>query len=105
MVVRRIYKTLVVIPVVLLLVALLFRATLYWSIPVADDEPYGGGDILEIILFLLIILFSLAAALYATILAVVPKLREKKYILRLLLVGALVPMLYFILHPLMPKLG
>jgi len=104
MITRRIYQTLAVTPLVIMVLAFIFRATLYWSFSVADGEPKGGGDVIEIILFLLLLGTCFLSILYAALLVVVPKLRNKSYSINLLIIGILVPLAFWFVHPLIPKL-
>ena len=93
-----------VLPPVVLVMALVFRATLYWTIPVADGEPKGGGEILEVLLFLGLLTTSALAVLVAILLAVVPAIREARLAVRLGLVALFSPVAYWVLHPLVPRL-
>ena len=104
MITRRIYKTLAVAPVVILVLAFIFRATLYWSFSVADGEPKGGGDIIEIFLFLLLLGSCLLSILYAVLIALVPRLRNHLYSINLLVIGILIPVIFWFLHPIIPRL-
>ena len=104
MIIRRIYQVLAIVPFVILVLALLFRATLYWSIPVADGEPKGGGDILEVLLFLILLGSCLLSILFSAFIAVVPKIRNHTYSMKLLLIGIVVPLVYWFIHPWVPRL-
>ncbi len=50
------HKVLLLIPLVLYVLGIIFRQTLYWKLPVAPGDAYGIADILEVIFFFLILL-------------------------------------------------
>lgn len=104
MIIRRTYQALAIIPIVILTLAFIFRATLYWSVPVADGEPIGGGDIIEVLFFLLLLGSCLLSILYSALLAAVPKVRNISYSIKLLLIGVGTPLMFLLLHPLIPRL-
>jgi len=104
MITRRIYQTLAFTPAVIMVLAFIFRATLYWSFSVADGEPKGGGDVIEIILFLLLLGSCFLSVLYAALLAFVPKLRNKSYSFNLLIIGIFVPLVFWFIYPFIPRL-
>ena len=104
MIIRRIYQVLAIAPLVILVLAFAFRATLYWSIPVADGEPKGGGDIIEILLFLLLISSCILSILFSALLAVIPKIRNNTYSVKLLIIGVVIPLVFWVIHPFIPRL-
>lgn len=104
MIIRRIYQVLAFAPLIILVLAFLFRATLYWSIPVADGEPKGGGDVLELLLFMLLLGSCLLCLLFSCVMAVFPKIRNKTDSIKLLVIGLGVPLVFWFLHPLIPRL-
>ena len=104
MISRRIYQSLAVAPLVIMVLAFIFRATLYWTFSVADGEPKGGGDIIELILFLLLLGTCFLSILYAGLIAVIPKLRNSSYSLNLLIIGIFVPLAFWFIQPLIPRL-
>ena len=104
MIVRRIYQILAITPLVILVLALLFRSTLYWSIPVADGEPIGGGDILEGILFIILLASCLLSISFAIFISIIPKIRNNSYSIRLLIIAIVVPLVFWFIHPFVPRL-
>jgi len=87
--------------VVLALLGLLFRATLYWKIPVVSGEPAGLGDIIEMLFYFavmgvagLVIAFSVIVAL----------LKNYRGAIRAFLVGVVTPVAYYFLYSYMPRL-
>ncbi len=104
MIIRRIYQVLITAPLVILVLAFVFRATFYWSIPVASGEPKGGGDIIEVLLFLLLVGSCITSILISALLAVIPKIRNNTYSLKLLIIGVVAPLVYWLIHPLIPRL-
>ena len=87
-----------------MLAAFLFRSTLYWSMPVADGEPKGGGDVIEIFIFLLLLGFSLLGLFYAFLLAAIPKIRNFNYASKLAAAAFVTPVLFWFIHPHIPRL-
>ena len=104
MIIHRTYQTLAIIPLVVLTLAFIFRATFYWLIPVANGEPKGGGDIIEVLLFILLLGSCLLSVLFSALLAAVPKIRNNSYAIQLLLIGVGTPLIYLLVHPLVPRL-
>jgi hypothetical protein len=104
MIIRHSYQTLALIPIVILTLAFIFGATFYWSIPVADGEPKGGGDIIEVLLFFLLLGSCLLSILFSVLLAVVPKIRNNSYAIKLFLIGVGTPLIYLLVHPLIQRL-
>jgi len=104
MIICRIYQVLAITPLVILVLTFAFRATFYWSIPVADGEPKGGGDVIEILLFLLLIGSCILSILFSALLAVIPKIRNNTYSLKLLIIGVLIPLVFWVIHPFIPRL-
>ena len=104
MVTRRIYKTLIVSPLMILVLAFIFRATFYWSFPVVDGEPIGMGDVIELLLFYLLLGSCFLSISYAILIVIIPRLRNLSYSFHLLLIGILVPFAFWFLQPLIPRL-
>lgn len=77
---------------------LLYRATVYESIPVSPGDPYGLGDILELLLYFILIGSSALTLLTALVLSVVPSLRNWRAVAALLGAGLLALPAYFLLH-------
>ncbi len=98
------FKTVVTLPIAITFIGLVFRSTLYWSFSVAQGEPYGSGDIIEMLLALLLILSSFLGLIYTLILLLVPKYRHYFRALKLAVICISSPICYYFLHALMPKL-
>src|SRR5688500_9246518 len=68
---------------------LVFRATLYARLPVAPGEPYGIGDVIELLLYYAVLGGSAIAVCMAAVVAVVPALRHWRSVAWLAGVGVL----------------
>lgn len=84
--------------------ALIYRATFYWQIPVVPGEPYGLGDIIQLLLFASILLLFLLTLMTSLIcLLFWPKGKQKIYWLKIA-IGIFTLAVYYIVHPYVPKL-
>lgn len=83
---------------------LLFRATLYWKIPVTKNQPYGLGDILDGGFGVGVVLTSLLSFLYGLVLIFFPRLRNFNSALWLIGSALLSVLIYFLLHSRVPRL-
>lgn len=92
------------LPVLFLLLALAFRATFYWSIQVPEGEPKGGGEILEFLLLAVLLISCGIATFFALIVAAVPCVRDLRLAARTGAIAVASPAIYFLLHPLVPRL-
>ena len=90
--------------VLLVAFGLLFRATLYWKIPVALGEPAGGGDIIELLIFFGVLSFSALSLLLSIVLFSIPPWRDRTLAIILLLLSVISAPAYYLLHPLVPRL-
>ena len=90
--------------VLLVIVALIFRATLYWWLPVAPGEPAGGGDVIELLLFFGILLVATITLVIGLLLMIVPAWRDMRLGIVVLIISLISPPMYFMLHSMMPKL-
>ena len=90
-----------IILVVTLFLGLLFRATLYWIIPVAPNEAIGAGDVIE--LFIYFIILSIAGLVFV-LSVVIALLQNFKVALRIFLVSIVAPIAYYFLHHYVPRL-
>mgnify|MGYP000196774582 CR=1 FL=1 len=102
--IRHFYRIFATLPILVISIAFLFRATFYWGIPVPENEPKGGGEVIEILLFLLLLVCCSLSILLSALLAVIPKIRNYQYSIRLLAIGVAVPIIYKIFHSLIPRL-
>lgn len=84
--------------------ALLFRATLYWVIPVTDGEPYGLADVIDFGLGLVLFLVCTVCAATGVLLSFRQDPEEHRLAFRPVLVGILSFLAYYFLHPHVPRL-
>lgn len=83
---------------------LLFRGTLYHRLPVAAGDPYGLGDIIELLIYFVLIGTSLCTLLLALVVIARPAWRDRLCI-TILLGAALLPLpVYYLLHAHVPRL-
>jgi hypothetical protein len=101
---RRIERALMVtgkvslwIALVLAITGLAFRSLVWASWNPQGDDPYGASDILDGLIFLVLVAFSGLCVLcgIGLVLGQPPRFR-------LLIAGIIVPAMYFVLHPLVP---
>jgi hypothetical protein len=83
--------------IVLGIVGLLFRSFVWASWSPHGGDPYGPSDILELLIFYLVILLSAVC-----VLAAVGLLFSRQRTSRMLAAGIIVPAAYLLLHPLVP---
>ncbi len=83
------------------LVGLLFRATLYWKIPVEAGEPAGFGDVIELLLYFLILGASGVVLLLSALVAL---FKNYKSAFKVFIVGVVTPIAYYLLHSSVPRL-
>ena len=96
--VQKLAWALVAIQCALVCGGLVYRATVYESIPVAPGDPYGLGDVLELLLYFILIGSSALTLLTALVLSVVPSLRNWRTVAALIGAGLLALPAYFLLH-------
>lgn len=84
--------------------ALLYRATVYWTIPVANGDPYGVGDIIDFGFAMVLFLVCAACAATGVLLSFRHDSDDHKLAFRPVLVGILSFGTYFLLHPRVPQL-
>ncbi len=101
---HRISVSLEIASVGLAILGLLYRATLYWQIPVASGEPYGLGDVLD--LGFMVLLFVVAAGCAATgvWLSASGDAAARRLAFRPVLIGILSFVIYYFVHPAVPRL-
>ena len=91
--------------VLVALVALVFRSTWYWKIPVAPGEPYGVGDLIDFGLGLATFVICSACAASAVLLITMTPTKDRTSApYRAMFVGMGAFLLYYFLHPHMPRL-
>lgn len=87
--------------VALAVAGLVFRATLYWRLPVNPNEAYGVADVLELLVFGVMLSLSAVSTVLALILGV---MRRYRVAIRVFVIAVITPMVFYLLHPLVPKL-
>jgi len=98
LIIKKLSKYTAVTLICIALLGLLFRKTLYWQIPVAADNPYGLGDIIDLLFYFavlgfsgLLILCSFAQAWF----------KDYKIALSLFLIAIITPTTFYLLHGLL----
>jgi len=77
---------------------LVFRFTAYGSMPVAPGEPYGEADVLELIHYGVLVIFSGLAVLQGFVLLVLGRFRLRRLAAFMCLFGLALPFAYRPLH-------
>ena len=90
--------------VLLVLFGLIFRATLYWTLPISPGEPFGLADILELFIYFTILGMAGLLILFALLMLTVPAWRNIRLAIIALIVSLIMPPLYFMLHAVVPRL-
>jgi hypothetical protein len=88
-------KLLAALPLVIAALGVVYRRTLYWRIPVAKGDPYGLGDIIDGLFFLVMFIAASITVLAAIIAFVKAQTRAGGV---LLLCGVLAYIGYRTLH-------
>lgn len=88
----------------LTLLALLFRATLYWQLPAGSEGGYGSGDLLDLGLALILFLVCCACAACGVAISLLGEREDKRLAYRAALVGMLSFIAYDFAHPYVPRL-
>lgn len=81
---------------------LTFRSLVWSSWLPAPNEPYGAADILELLVWYLLLVLCAFCILLGGAMAFPTTLHHPKLSRRLLLTGLLIPVGYYFLQPLMP---
>lgn len=92
------------VTVALAVFALLFRATLYWLFPVEPGEPYGLGDILELGLMALLFVTGGVCAGLGVVLSARGDDQARRLAFRPVLIGICSFVIYYFVHPHVPRL-
>jgi hypothetical protein len=100
--IRIVTTNLIGLQVFLLLAGWLYRATLYWKIPVASGEPYGLGDVIELLINFVLLGSSALTLVVALVFAVVRRLRHWRAIGALACAGILAVPLFLTIHAHLP---
>ena len=102
--IQRVARVLEVAAVSLALGALLYRATAYWMFVPAQGEPYGIGDIIDFALaMLLFLVFGLCAAAGVAA-SMSGDGTEQHLAFRPAVIGITSFVVYYFLHPHIPRL-
>ena len=80
------------------LMAPIFRKTIYHHIPVAPGEPYGLGDVLELVIGLFTVLICLLGLSLGTIFLFLPKLKDPSLGKLYLIFSSLAFLIFFGFH-------
>lgn len=83
---------------------LIYRSTLYHHLPVARGEPYGVGDVLDLLIYFALLGTSALTLGTALVLAAVPRWRSRAAIIALILAGLLPLPIYVLLHARLPRI-
>ncbi len=83
---------------------LLFRATIYWTIPIAEGDPYGFADILEVFIYFGVVMLSGLTILCSLVLCFVPPCKDVKLGIKIFIAGLGSLAAYLGLHQYVPKL-
>lgn len=102
--VKKLSVALEITAVALALLALWFRATWYWLIPVAEGAPYGLGDILDFALMALLFIVGACCAGLGVMLSARGNDLEQRLAFRPVLVGICSFVIYYFVHPHVPRL-
>ena len=86
----------------LVVFGLIFRATLYWKLPVLPGEPAGIGDVIELLIYFAVLLFAALSMLFGILLLAIPSWRNAKLAAAILVAGLISPPAYYILHTFVP---
>jgi len=86
------------------LLALVYRATLYWLLPPVAGESFGLGDIVDFGLALELFFLSLLCAASAVVLSLKGQGQAQHLAFRLAVIGITTFVVYYFLHPHMPQL-
>jgi hypothetical protein len=93
------------IGVMLLAVAgLLFRATLYWKLPVDSGQAYGTGDVLDLGIALLLFVTCGLCASAGVAISILGEKADKRFAYQAFFIGVLSFVAYDWLHPYVPRL-
>ena len=93
-----------VVVVSLAIGALVYRATLYWLLPVKAGEPYGLGDVVDFAIGMLLFFISLLCSAAAVALSMKSQGQNQHLAFRPAVVGITTFVVYYFLHPHVPRL-
>ena len=90
--------------IVLAVLGLLYRATVYWKIPMLPSDPYGLGDIIDLFWFIALLVLAGITLMFSAVIAFVPQLRNSRLAFVLFLAAVLSPTAYYLIHPFVPRI-
>jgi len=88
----------------LVFAGLIFRATLYWTLPINPEDAYGVADVLELVIFFTILAMSGVNIIIGLLMLMVPSWRDVRLAIIALIVSLIMPPVFFMLHSIVPKL-
>jgi hypothetical protein len=101
---KKVSVTLEIVTVALAILALVFRATLYWLIPGAPGEAYRLGDVLDFGLMVLLFFTGAVCAGLGVVLSMRGNELEQRLAFRPVLIGICSFVIYYLVHPHVPRL-
>ena len=102
--VHRLAQVIASVGIVLAVLGLLYRATVYWKIPVSPGDPYGLGDVIELFWFVALLVLAGITLMFSAVIAFVPQLRNARLAFMLFLAAVLSPTAYYLIHPFVPRI-
>jgi len=88
----------------LALAALIYRASLYWMLPAPEGKTYGTGDVIDFVLGMILFLLSGLCAAAAVGMSVTAEGAQQQLAFRPAVVGITSFVIYYFLHPYVPRL-
>jgi len=102
--VHRLAKIIASVGMMLAVLGLLFRATVYWNIPISPSDPYGLSDVIELFWFVALLVLAGITIMFSAVIAFVPQLKNARLALILFLAAVLSPTAYYLIHPFVPRI-
>jgi len=102
--VHRLAKIIASVGIMLAVLGLLFRATVYWKIPVSPSEPYGLSDVIELFWFVALLVLAGITIMFSAVIAFVPQLKNTRLAFILFFAAVLSPTVYYLIHPFVPRI-
>jgi hypothetical protein len=84
--------------------ALIYRATLYWALPRANTGKAGIGDLLDFALAMLLFLVCALCASSGVAISVIGERSDKRHAYQAFFVGVLSFLAYDLVYPYLPRL-
>jgi len=102
--VHRFAKIIVSVGIILAILGLLFRATVYWKIPISPSDPYGLSDVIELFWLVALLVLAGITIMFSAVIAFVPQLKNARLAFILFLAAILSPTAYYLIHPFVPMI-